>query len=173
MIVAVDPSINSSGLAFFCDGELCGTVRVLVKNDKSGTVNRAVEMARRLAGYIIAVQPLELVSEWPQAYRPTRSKGNPGDLFGMPTVLGALVAFLHSNAIAPTISTYLPFEWIRQIPKTSAHRDRFTSPRGAAISTRIRHTELAVFRAAGTHDEIDAIGIGLHHLGRGVLHRRR
>lgn len=100
-----------------------------------------------------------LVVEWQQVYRASRAKGDPNDLLGMGFVSGAVAGLLQPAELVG----YLPAEWCR-LKKSTKHREAFTSPRGLRIMSRLSPAEKAL--VPRFHDSVDAVGLGLHHLGR-------
>jgi hypothetical protein len=97
------------------------------------------------------------VVERPQVY--TVGKGDPNDLVPLAGI-GAAFASRFDR-----FKWYLPKEWKGQLPKGIAFEKR--------ILDRLDTLEIAEIIPAGslTHNIYDAIGIGLHHLGR--FQRRR
>lgn len=100
----------------------------------------------------------QLVYEWPQVYRATRSKGDPNDLLGLVGVGAAL-----SGMLGVPAQTFTPAQWIGGLPKSTTG-DPLASPRGARVWSRLDADERAAVEVS--HDAIDAVGLGLHALGR-------
>lgn len=99
-----------------------------------------------------------IVAEWPQVYRASRSKGNPNDLIGLAGIIGSL-----AGRLDVPVRTYTPAEWIGQCPKATTG-DALESPRGRRVWGALDDTERAA--VVVSHDSVDAVGIGLHHLDR-------
>jgi hypothetical protein len=172
LLVSVDPSLRSSGLAIFEGGVLVHAVSVKSKAATSADVaQRAVTMARLIVDAARPfVSPLvnedrepSVVLEWPQIYRAARAMGDPNDLPGLAAVGAAVVALLNAHAVC----IYTPREWAGQVPKATKGDCR-ESPRSRRIRSRLSGLEVRVWEGlkSSDHDAIDAIGIGLHHLGR-------
>jgi hypothetical protein len=125
------------------------------------------------------LEPDSLVSEWPQIYTASKSKGDPNDLIGMAGVVGALVALLLPKL--DSIYTPVPGDWTR-IPKVcpsckgrrakmclACKGSAWGTPRGTLIAESLTTVERTIVH--DQHDEIDAVGIGLWKLGRLVTRR--
>lgn len=167
VLLAIDGSIRCVGAALFRDGRLqwTGYVRWGKRSTKTNPGERAQILADECAQMLPSdLYPTAVAYEWPQAYGDDK---NPNDLFGILAVSGHIVGAFNARA-----KSYLPREWTGGIPKATKG-DPHTSPRAAKISARLDPAELSVFGDAKTHDEIDAVGIGLHHLGRSITTRRR
>ena len=174
VLLAVDCSLVTPGAALFVDGVLVRAERVkaaawvkktLSRASRCAVVASAIEAWGRsvLLGQTDRGKMTELVLEWPQIYRASKSKGDPNDLLGIAGVAAALAALVGVPCKSPT-----PAEWIGQLPKATSG-DPWTSPRGARVRARLGAEELAA--CENTHDAIDAVGLGLWSLGR--LDRKR
>lgn len=178
-LLAIDPSTTCTGLAVFRGGKLWGTRAVFPRKDRPDDVGaRAREMVWGVINALDFGIPPSTVravhSEWPQIYRASRSKGDPNDL---PAIAGIAVG-IAAACMSAEFRTWTPQEWAGQIPKESERgkllkRDLFTNARAEHIASRLSVEELNVFGAIDTYDELDAIGIGLHALGRGITKRHR
>ena len=104
----------------------------------------------------------QIVVEYPQIYAPGQSKGDPNDL---PPMVGIDVGLACLFPRVP-VQSYFPREWAGATTKAKSG-DAWLSPRGQRVRQRLSASELAVLADVRvTHDVIDAIGIGLHHVGR-------
>lgn len=167
MLVAVDPSIVSCGLAIFDDqDELVEAYRV--KSTLKATANigaRVWDMAFIVGSHVPESEYgfVDVVTEWPQIYRAQHAKGDPNDLPGVAAVGLAVAAYLRARSCF----AYTPKEWAGNVPKAT-RGDCKASPRAHRIAKRLSESELKVWNALkkSDHDAIDAIGIGLYHLGR-------
>ena len=163
VIVAVDPSVRSPGVAVIERGELVGAARLPF----SAKIDERGERARQVAALIAAwVRPRTLgggvslvVYEWPQIYRASKSKGDPNDLIALAAVGAGVAAFL----AADEIRTPTPHEWIGNLPKATKG-DPWKSPRAMRIASRLSPAERA--RVPDSHDAIDAVGLALWAAGR-------
>ena len=154
-LLAIDPSLTNSGWAYFRDGQLysCGNVPAPGRH--------LPDRVRRLAQVMPAIENAEFVFEWPQIYRDTRAKGDPNDLLALAAIVGAVLgAFPRAKA------TFVrPAEWKGQVPKKIMCARTFK---------RLNQTEQGLFLCRGynaegrgqSEDVLDAIGVGLYHLGR-------
>lgn len=173
MIVAVDPSVRSPGVAIAHNDEIVYAARVVVgpgprTETRGARVRRGARQIVALACEIVppsrAAFPITAVYEWPQVYRASKSKGDPNDLIAL-AAIGALVAEMLGAAddLTPT-----PAEWIGNLPKTTTG-DPWASPRARRIASVLSPAERA--RVPASHDAIDAVGLALWAAGR--LERRR
>ncbi len=155
MLLAIDPSVRCVGCALFEDERLVRAWFV------KPVVIRAEEPAarwRRIA-YIVREQAntsfvRTLVSERPQIYQREagKTKGDPNELLGMVGVIGALAAIYWDCKVV----TYVPHEWKGQVDKATMCRrilEKLTPDEKREVPLK-------------SHDAIDAVGVGLHHLGR-------
>lgn len=172
VLLAVDCSLVTPGAALFVDGVLRRAARVRIKGAPEDRADRCRYVAQDIRAWARAIQHhiapqhdmSELVLEWPQIYRASKSKGDPNDLIGIAGVAAALAALLPSARVrSPT-----PAEWIGQVPKSTSG-DPWSSPRGGRIAARLSMAEISVVEPS--HDAIDAVGLGLWALGR--LDRKR
>jgi hypothetical protein len=165
-LLAVDPSLRCTGVALFVDGRLtaAGVVRPAIKT--GSPVDRAAQIAREVRSYVaqqgVSAWMSEIVLEWPQVYRAAKSKGDPNDLLGIAAVCGAVATYWPNSQI----TAYKPAEWAGQLPKATSHKQALASPRGRRVFGRLQGDEVLVWDQLRYHDAVDAVGIGLYHLGR-------
>lgn len=174
-LLAIDPSLSSCGCAIFHGPTLVRWARVTREVTTETPAVRAVAIARRILEWSAATMSrIDAVAhEWPQIYRAAKSAGDPNDLVAMAAVVAAVVVVL-----PPPIAhlAYTPAEWIGQLPKTMRvvggrkrrkprKGEEWETPRGRLIAKVLTPAERAIAEGAN-HDAIDAIGIGLHALGR-------
>lgn len=167
--LALDPSITRVGLAYFEDGELVAAKAIKVdKRMGDDIAARALYAARLSAGWGRSQVDgiLNVVCEWPKVYTRDKSKGDPASVIPLAGVCVGTAAMLHGN-----VTSYLPGEWAGRTPKHETVKGAKTSPRAMRVKSRLQGGELLVWQAVKYHDTVDAIGIGLHHLGR--FKRRR
>ncbi len=169
MLLAIDPSVRSSGVALFhvLEGKLLAAGRVTTKNDGGDDESwRWLYMARTIQRWVdsmCAVGSLTgIVFERPQIYRASKSKGDPNDLIGLAGVAMAVVG-LFSQSLLVDVASYTPAEWCGALPKATRGSAK-ASPRAKRILSRLSDRELAL--VPDQHDVIDAVGVGLHRLGR-------
>jgi hypothetical protein len=101
--------------------------------------------------------------ERPQIYRETKSRGDHNDLPPLAAVGTAVACMLRARLMRLRVLSPTPAEWSGQLPKATTG-DPWRTPRGRRIASRLREDEIACVPAQ--HDCIDAVGIGLHVLGR-------
>ena len=175
-LLAIDPGLESPGAALFRDGVLIAAARIIVP-DLGPTAShgqRALAAADAIVNWVhhhvAQVIKVSIVAhEWPQIYNASKSRANPNNLIGMAAIDGAVgcaFAFIAAHRGEQLeLRTYLPAEWAGQLPKDTRKGKYWTSPRGQRIKSRLTDAEW-VFASVVNHDAGDAIGIGLHALGR-------
>lgn len=138
-LLAIDPGTKSTGFAIFEDG--------LVHVSRATLLSCADTDAA-----LCTFEPYAdiIVCEVPQVY--PRSKADPNDLIKLALLAGALVAKwpAHSKVLV------YPREWKNQVPK-KIHNARTLA--------KLTPSELRLCEGL-SHDEIDAVGLGLWYLGR-------
>lgn len=177
VLLAVDPGLNSPGVAVFVGGELRWTA-VLKPEPRSLNMGRrcfavAEEIGLEYLRYF-PVSPNCVAAEWPIIVPGSRQKAPPNDQIPLAGISVGVAAFVQTRRL----TTYTPGEWSgglsAKAPGSQRKRDRDAaqSPRGQRVLSRLSPPELAVIEHAGpSHDILDAVGIGLYHLGR--FERRR
>lgn len=167
-LLAIDPSIISPGVALFRDRVLVAADRLVVKAT-GNLAYRSLTCADRIAQWVNARSdgPDAIAYEWPQIYaRDTPSTAN--SIVTMASVALAVTAACALGARARCkvpldIGCYRPAEIWGQLPKAKSG-SALRSPRAKRILSRLSANEQAL--VPDQHDAIDAVGIGLHHLGR-------
>lgn len=165
-LLAVDPSIRSAGVALFRNGRLVASERLKFKTTELDIVERVEIVGQKVGGWCDI--PDVLVIEWPQIYRASRAKGNPNNILPLAGVCGAVAC----EVGARRSFSYLPREWAGNTKKKTTVREAKTSPRARWILSCLSGVELHTWESAKYDDEVDAIGLGLFHLGRLPHHRR-
>lgn len=172
ILLAVDPSVRSSGIALFKDGILIHAARVTVKPNKhSCGAQRCMDMVWAIEEKVTKVKNsihlnqrvTTVVFEWPRTY--PNQKTPPNDLFPLAGIGMALYG-LHSDGAE--VHSYLPQEWSGGVPKSKTG-SALVSARGKRISGILCAEEKAL--VPDQHDILDAVGLGLFHLGR--MERKR
>ena len=177
VLIAIDPSTTCTGLAVFEGDTLRQTIAV---HPRKGAPKDPAEAAREIVWASVnaladASRPpsalAEVVIEWPEVYRDSSVDAN--DLF----VVAAVGLGIATRCTSAKLRKYKPKEWTGQIPKTTdgklRKRDLFTNARAKRVIARLSEAELRVFHQIETYDELDAVGIGLHAIGRGIAQRHR
>ena len=186
MLLSIDPSTTTVGAALFSVGDngnvlfAAASIKLEVVPDED-PIQRWLNAARAVENWLfsIHVSPAdvdEIVFERPQFYSAVKSKGDPNKLVG---VLGvaAVLAGRFSLRSATRQFTYLPAEWIGQLSKVcptckgkakrkckDCHGSAWETPRGRRVASRLTPEERA--KCPDQNDAIDAVGIGLKHIGR-------
>jgi hypothetical protein len=156
-LLAVDPGLRGCGVALFNDGQLQHAEYVIgsAAGVRAGAWQPMAEAVRLWATYR-TLEDTTLVVELPQVYVRARSKGDPNDLIDLAAVVGALVAYFPVGA-----TVYLPAEWKGQVPKEIIHA-RAASALSAWETRQITYPK----RKGLAHNVLDAVALGLCHLGR-------
>ena len=146
-LLAVDASTRATGWATYAGQELTACNLIRAKN-----VLDMIEAVRNRLPH-----GLPGVLELPQVYRQRQQKGDPNDLIGVAAVAGACAMIC-----TPPIRLVLPREWKGTVPK---HIDN------ARTLRTLTRAELRIVEACECPDHLmdnvlDAVGLGLWHLGR-------
>lgn len=170
-LVAIDPGTRKAGYALFAGPVLVEAHTIIT--GISPTLP-ASERCALIGGQIAhAVHPYlqeksELVFEWPQLYAPGQSKGDPNKMALLMAVCASTALLFLDAPVAFT--DYLPAQWTRGTPPKPKRAESLPwqkSKRAVRIRSRLSEVEIAnAWSADIGPDAIDAIGIGLHHLGR-------
>lgn len=172
-LLAVDPGLNAPAVALFQDAKLVRAEPIKVPRalSKLDLIDRCRQVAILISNWYAAQPgdfrprlPLQLAVERPQIYRGTKSKGDPNDLPPMVGIDVGLAVLLDCP-----VTSYLPRDWVGGTSKAETG-DPWKSPRGARVWDRLSEGERGAVVGV-THDVVDAIGIGLHFLGRFVPRR--
>lgn len=170
IVVAIDPGIRSPGAAILVDGLVVAAARIKVPKElHAGELgHRAREVGKLIAAQVRewtkqswGFQLCDLVYEWPQIYRATKSKGNPNDL--LKTLATGAAAASELGSIVRSVQTPLPADWAGQTKKATKG-DPWDSERGRMVARRLSAAERAV--VPSSHDAIDAVALGLWKVGR-------
>lgn len=144
-LLALDPSVTATGWAFFEDGK--------VKD--AGVLSRVDEFRGTELQVFRTTRPDILVVEIPQVYG-RNSMVDENDLIAVAVTAGVFIG----SIICKELVTVRPAKWKGQVPK-SIHNERVL----AKLSADERDLLLDIPKSK-LHNAIDAIGIGLWHLGR-------
>ena len=157
-VLAVDPGTHSTGWARFEGGTMVAAGVALggtgAQPARVVATARAVELAN---GSPTGLD--ELVVEYPQVHKyGSAAKADPDDLLALALVAGAVLQ-TYPDARARLVR---PAQWKGQVPKAVMGRrvmEHLTPPeRGVVDAVAMAHKP--------DHNMLDAIGIGLWHLGR-------
>ena len=168
VVLAIDPGIRSPGAALFADRQLVAATRIKVPAavHVRALGDRVMTVAKLINGWYQALCwskgggiTHELVYEWPQIYRTSRSKGDPNAL------LKTLAVGVAASALVMADRNYTPNpdEWAGQTKKSTTG-DPWESQRGQMIARRLTDAEKAL--VPRSHDALDAVGLGLWRVGR-------
>ena len=152
-LLSVDPG-KCTGYAVF-DGGLLR--RAGVASVPSNTP--LPEKVRRIAGEFTGFYD-EAAYELPQVYTRDKSKGDPNDLMPLAAIIGGFVMRFPETKH----TLYKPREWKGQLTKDACHA-RITERLSEEEARTLIHS-LSFVSATLRHNALDAVGIGLFHLGR-------
>lgn len=156
-IVVVDPSINTAGLAVFADARLIHAETVTCRLLGRDICDRCRVMAEKIIARVddvLSSDPppaYELIVEWPRIYAPGKQKAKPDDQIPMAGVCAAVAIKLQLP-----VTSYRAAAWKGQLEKV---------PCAAMVRRNLASSELILCDGLD-HNALDAIGIGLYHLGR-------
>lgn len=150
-LVSIDPGLNGCGFALWKSAKLIQAT--YVPNTPKGDF-KTMRAALLPFGHDRPFISVELAIELPQVYVASRSKGDPNDLINLAMLVGYLAASFKN------FSLYKPHAWKGQVPK-DIMEDRITKRLDAKEQANLERVPKSL-----AHNMIDAIGIGLHHLGR-------
>ena len=183
MLLAIDPGMNSPGVALFVPSTPGQMLRHAARIPAPSNFKDLPDGARWLhVAHLIAQWANEkgrvktVVFEKPQWYAREKSKGDPNQLVGVAgvaaNVTGILSVCESLEVLSPT-----PAEWIGQVPKVcpvckgkakrkckACEGSAWKTPRGVRIRSRLAPDEIAL--VPDQNDAIDAVGLGLFALGR-------
>jgi len=172
MLLALDPSSNRCGVAVFLDGVLVVADHVDVP--KGGKykcpMRQSVDMSRRVFFWLQDYTVTEIVVEWPEIRKAAKAKGSPKHMLPLAGVAAGVALSL--GLCPDACHALLPGEWAGQVPKDETVKGAKKSPRAIKTKSRLSAAELIIWEGVKYHDTIDAIGIGLKHLGRFERKRR-
>jgi len=149
-LISIDPNVNRMALAKWINGKLAATY--YLRSDLKGTKNTFLQL------HELNIAPDEIAIEVPEIYKKDGMKKKKS-LMKLDFYAGFACGALY---VPGTIITrYLPKEWKGQVPKD------IMAPRilGKLSPTELQNLTLPGFKTMD-HDIIDAVGIGLKHLGR-------
>ncbi|QSQ10774.1 hypothetical protein [Myxococcus landrumensis] len=171
LLVALDPGLRECGVALFDldSGELLAADMPINPERKARGLVAWAGMAKSVAWFVAlhltarraagASVSLTVASECPQVYTAGKSKGDPNDLIELAGVVGRVAGALG----ATSERSYLPREW-----KGTLDGDVMVERIKARVDERPHeHLRVQLPRAKDKqHNVWDAVGIGLHAVGR-------
>lgn len=182
---ALDPGVRGCGVALYDWGELvaCGYVPNPAEWEGDAQLGALVEMGVAVDVWVEEhwpeatrtelSDPWSVVFEWPQVYTAGKLRGDPNDLLPL---AGIGMWLWGRRGLDPGHARYRPAEWKGQLPtggKRGAADVVEARVRGRLGAEELRVLEAGLLNVARSlrHNVVDAVGIGLHHLGR--FERRR
>lgn len=158
MLYSIDPGLRGCGVAAWehdepwASYELMWACYLPAESPYEGYWRGAVNAVANK----IYFDATELAIELPQVYDRARSKGDPNDLIQLAAVVGGIV-----DRLGRKTAIYLPREWKKQVPK------KIMCERIESRLSEVERAEVELPASAKLKLDVwDAVGIGLHHLGR-------
>lgn len=157
-LVAIDPGVNACGVAVFEENTLVFAGYVRNRNNKATLFEKVSATVHEL----FDLMPYEstLAIEIPRVYQGAKQKGDPNDLIALALVVGGC-----SQQVEHAIG-YYPDQWKGQVPKPKKKSDRYIIQGRVFEELTVNELILVPKNVGPAWDVIDAIGIGLFHLGR-------
>lgn len=174
MILAVDPGLHGCGVSLWDRSELYAAAYVpgaAGKESAEVVVGTALDARDWAVARLSGDRVTQVVVEWPRIYPGEREK-DPMNLLPLVGVGMAVCASFPSARF----TRYFPAEWKGQLPKPVKVTDVYVVAERVTLRLSVPERARVVLPSALglAHNVWDAIGIGLHHVGRGLLtHRRR
>lgn len=158
LVVGVDPGLRGCGVAILVQGVVVAAKYVKSPNREGRGPQAWLDMANAVSAFVHAKLahnkgPLALVQEVMKVY--PKQKGDADDLLELNGVNGAIAALIPAS----TYQAYYARDWKGQVPK-EIHNAR--------VEAKLQSQEAAVIESTPSlrHNVLDAIGIGLHYIGR-------
>lgn len=162
--ITVDPGVNGCGVAIWDHGKLRQAIYL-----------PAVDAVQKPFAAVLAVRlhllwpkaTYAVVVERPQVYALGKSKGDPNDLIQVALVAGGVGALL-GHVCNAAVFFVTPAEWKGQLPKPASVKQPYIVAERARERLTPEERACVELPKAGKlqWDVWDAVGIGLHHLGR-------
>lgn len=167
MILCIDPGLRGCGVAFFEGAQYLYRAEY-VKN--TAVEGRGYDAHRSMAVAVWNSVPAhainEIIIEHPVYYGSKHEKGDPNDLLDVVAVGAAIAAkAYHPEGKRQIVTTRFPRDWKGQVPK------EIMTERIKASLTQEELDNVIACRKDLLHNVYDAVGIGLHALGR--LNKRK
>jgi hypothetical protein len=175
-LVSIDPGIRGCGFALWENATLRYGAYVPSACTKDNGPEACLAMAEALCNVMHARWPLyavhecKVMVEWPRIYSTQAKKGDkakadPNDLLGLVGVDMAFLGML-KGPLENRFSRVYPEQWKGQLPKETADG---SNPVMMRVLKRLSVQEKAAIAPCSRsleHNMFDALGIGLHALGR-------
>ncbi len=166
MLLCIDPSLTSSGFAWF-SGDRLVHVGYVPTSTRQAMAERICALAQRLRQD--AYLPTRIVFEWPQIYRNQRGS-DPNKLLYLSAICGAVM----SRYPLAQVQLVNPREWTAQIKKHKRNqndREKLLASERAAMEALglkpcEKHPDHPNKCTGNDNDVMDAVGLGLWRLGR-------
>lgn len=172
ILLSVDPDVTSPGLALFVDGLLVRAGRIRARGDDTG---RHVSLVATADVWAWPCLVDRVVIEWPKIYRAGRGgAADPNDLIELAAAAIA-VACAFPNARHERMHAR---DWKGTLPKPETAADPYLVEdrvweRLSPVERVVWGRDVEPLAPTPRLEVTDAVGIGLHSLGRGILSKRR
>ena len=172
--IAIDPGIRGAGVAFFVGPRLHQASYVVNPATSGNQTSECVSLAREVSNAVVLAmrgtvkRPVKLVTEWPRAYTFGKQKGDQNDLLPLVGVNCAVAALLQDvvGSTCELLSLH-PDEWKHQVPKYTMNKRVWDILVTGEQSLVQRRNQKPPGGSIGLdHNTLDAVGIGLHAVGR-------
>lgn len=175
MMLSIDPGTRVCGAAWWRDGMLEGATVVRNPIEEGSGPRECASIANEISSWwtqkISCSSPDVLALEVPQIYARAagKSKGDPNKIMPLFGIGVALAALLPRSEVRFGV----PHDWKGGVKKPKSVKDTYAIE--VRVLERLSMAEQAVIswptNGRQVWDVVDAIGIGLHHLGRFERHR--
>lgn len=143
-LLSIDPGVHRAAVAWFHAGELARTWYLEVEED-TGL-------------HTLPPAPLNVLIEMPRVYKASQQKGDPNDVVALARVVGRLQEhYLREGKVVHLVE---PRAWKGTLKKATM-TERIRGRLSAAELRRVARAAKGL-----EHNILDAVGIGLHALGR-------
>lgn len=166
MIVAIDPGVRGCGVAVFTDDTMLFRAdHVKSAFTKGNDAAACVAMALAVTGWVIRLQVIPwderhtLVLEWPRIISASRQRAEKRniDQNDLLALVGVDCAIAMAYQETMNLVTVFPDEWKGNTPKKIMN---------ARAWGRLSTDEQSRVDSPSNHNTLDAVGLGLHQLGR-------
>lgn len=163
MILTLDPGAKACGVALFKSKRLQSAWLARTKGDWAEMARAVYFSVQARMGPHRLDEISTIVIERPQVYVASRSKGDPNDLITLALIAGRVTGYFPKAAAIDR----KPAQWKGQVPK-EIQIERTRQKLSPAEKERIEKTPKSL-----EHNVLDAIGIGLRHVGRNRVGRKK
>lgn len=157
ILVSIDPGVRGCGVAVF-NGDLIQAFYVKNPVERGDDYAAASNVASAVNNSISQYRANTAIIECPMVYSGAKQKGAQSDIVAVAGVSYSLAARLSATGI--DCFRVFPYQWKGQVPK-EIMLNRIILTLASTEQNAIQKTSKSL-----RHNVLDAVGIGLHHLGR-------